>query len=262
MPRRSLRPQHSTLQPACLRRRPQRLLRLQQRSNSPNLCNSAVCPCCHYVTSIALRERLNLDTPPPAYIVPTAARRQLQSLRYSDARPCGATFSALHPATRLTRMQAPAASESPAAGQQVETLLHSALGCIPKPPRHHQHRFLRATRLGHTPRWRTLCLQQHGDSFDPCDTRMHAPAATTSSVLNIATCSTRTHAPATPSSPATGQQLQSLLSTPAICLVRAQPRRTATRQARTQPRRLHAPQRPLHSRHHNLRPQDRPSDAQ
>jgi hypothetical protein len=173
MPRRSLRPQHSTLQPACLRRRPQRLLRLQQRSNSPNLCNSAVCPCCHYVTSIALRERLNLDTPPPAYIVPTAARRQLQSLRYSDARPCCATSSALHPATRLTRT--------------------------------------------------------------------HAPADIVSTA---------------------GQQLQSLLSTPAICRARAQPRRTATRQARAQPRRLHAPQWPLHSRHHSLRPLDRPSDAQ
>jgi hypothetical protein len=38
MPLRPLRPQHSTLQPACLGCRPQRLLRLQQRSNSLNLC--------------------------------------------------------------------------------------------------------------------------------------------------------------------------------------------------------------------------------
>jgi hypothetical protein len=37
-----------------------------------------------------------------------------------------------------------------------------------------------------------------------CDTRMHAPAATTSAASHFATRSTRTHAPAATASPAAG----------------------------------------------------------
>ncbi len=135
----------------------------------------------------------------PAASASLAAGQQLQSLRHSDVCPCRHDILSITQCTPLDSDTRP--SVHCVDGSMTTASISAIIGCRPLRPLHPRHCTLRPDRPGRRPQ-RLQRLWQRGSSSNLFDTlnlsvtRIYASAATTPSALPPASRLTRTHTPA------------------------------------------------------------------